>query len=179
MARVADIPIIGGILQSFFMYFSRSAKILRNPFGFARSIDFEDRVELKDDSYTAHSAQSPGVPQAVTNHLGLPLIMVMGPKFAFGRIGRSVLPPAVLSLMYGPNIIWLMNVTSILLLVIGLTILVLSIVWISRIYEIPIFRVTFAFAIALWISLPIIQYVYYPLLGHVEGWLVNNVFRFL
>jgi hypothetical protein len=47
MAGVEDIPIIGGALQSFSVYFSRSAKILRNPFGFARSIDFEDRVELK------------------------------------------------------------------------------------------------------------------------------------
>jgi hypothetical protein len=111
--------------------------------------------------------------------LGLPIIMVMGPKFAFGRIGGAVLPPAILTLIYGPTIIWLMNITSILFLVLSLTMLVVSIVWISRIHEIPFLQVTLAFASALLIDLPIIQFVYYPLLALVEGWLVNNVFRFL
>jgi hypothetical protein len=47
MAQIADIPIIGGVLHSFSVYFSKSAEILRNPFGFARRIGFEDRIELK------------------------------------------------------------------------------------------------------------------------------------
>jgi hypothetical protein len=47
MAESVEVPVFGGILQSFKLYFSRSAQIIRNPLRFARSIDFSNKDEIK------------------------------------------------------------------------------------------------------------------------------------
>ena len=106
--------------------------------------------------------------------IALPAVMAVGPEIALGKIDPSV----HIENYIGPNERWLMNMSLILFFVVGLALILVTIVWISRIHQLSRLRTASAFVAGLTINLAIFQYVFFPPWSRIEGWLVS-ILRFL